>query len=342
LDSNPLGLVAPTVEAALAFMGDPPAYPDGQGFYAPIRAALSAAIRADGSRVDQASLLAKIDSALNERGHTRPQAYITDRMRDRRRWLEWYVRRAFENEAASAVGPGICDPPSQRPAIEPEAAAAMLDAAAGAFMAEVLVTCRVRQSAFRDGAAGNSKPSTQSMPPQGQAALLAAGVAGGKTEVALRHIGQFLSVTELRGNPNRRVVYNTPDHKLASDIAGRFRALAPSIECYVHLGADRPDPDHPDFTNPAVPEGRKTRMCRRSDMLGDVRAAGGSIETLCGSASRGYCPHHPDSPAAAEHGVCGRMATKAPKSGLVVLAGPDAPTEGAARPIESLHRNQIP
>ncbi|WP_428489563.1 hypothetical protein [Rhodopila sp.] len=99
---NPHGFVAASVDEALDMMGDPAAYPDGRGFHAPIKAALAAAIRADGSKVDQAALLDRIDAELMARGHTRDAGYIKGRIRDTRSWLEWYVRKALDAEAVHA------------------------------------------------------------------------------------------------------------------------------------------------------------------------------------------------------------------------------------------------
>ena len=103
------GFTADLVDAALDAVGDPPAYPDGRGFHGPIKAAFSAAIREDGSAVDQEALLEAIDAVLHERGHTRPPEYIEARRRDARRWLAWCVRVATDNEArqpaAAPAGP---------------------------------------------------------------------------------------------------------------------------------------------------------------------------------------------------------------------------------------------
>ena len=331
------GFVAATVEAALACMGDPPAYPHGRGFHAPVKAALSAAIRSAGSKVDQAALLARIDAALIERGHTRPEAYISARIRDARSWLDWFVRKAFENEAVHAAGPAACDAPSTHPTMETEGITAILNNAIGSFMDDAIVTSRARQSVEKTLAETNDWTGFgRPVAPLGQTALVAAGVACGKTEVALQQAARVLAVKEPRGTPKRRIAYIAPDHNLGDEVAARFRALAPGIPCHVHYGASWPDPTHPDFSNPAISAADKVKMCRRSEMLADTRKAGGSISTLCGSEKRGFCPHHPDHPDAATNGVCGRMKAAVPKSGIVVLSGPDALTEappGMARTI---------
>jgi hypothetical protein len=119
------GFVAASVEQALEAMGDPPAYPDGRGFHEPIKAAFSAAIRADGSKVDQVALLMRIDEALAERGHTRPAGYIEARSRDARRWMEWWVWLAAENDAAQSAG-ALDGPHYRRPHLSGEEASRRL------------------------------------------------------------------------------------------------------------------------------------------------------------------------------------------------------------------------
>ena len=99
------GFVAEDVDAALDRMGDPPAYPDGLGFHAPIKAAFAAAIRVDGWQLDQTALLHAIDAALDERGYTRGGDYIAARKRDARSWLPWWIERAGESRLAAPAGP---------------------------------------------------------------------------------------------------------------------------------------------------------------------------------------------------------------------------------------------
>jgi hypothetical protein len=94
------GFVAASVDDALARMGDPPDYPEGRGFYDPIKAAFYAAFKRDGTQVDREAVLARIDEALDERGHTRDASYIADRKRDARGWIDWYFQQAREAECA--------------------------------------------------------------------------------------------------------------------------------------------------------------------------------------------------------------------------------------------------
>jgi hypothetical protein len=107
------GLFAESVDAALELMGDPPEFPNGQGFYAPIDAAFKAATREFGSDFDQEALLAQVEAKLRERIGGRGDAYLTRRIRDARPWLSWLVQRAKEREAR---GPTVAPPGHGLPA----------------------------------------------------------------------------------------------------------------------------------------------------------------------------------------------------------------------------------
>ena len=74
--------------------------------------------------------------------------------------------------------------------------------------------------------------------------------------------------------------------------ARRSRA---GVEVAVYRGVDQPDPD--------APMGAPRKMCRRADDAREVREAGGEQSDLCGSAKKGFCPHHPDA-----GGDCGSQA----------------------------------
>ena len=112
-------------EEALQLMGDPPAYPDGRGFFAPVKAAIAAAVADNGIYVDADALLARIDAQLVERGHTRSASYIAFRKKDARTLVEWYIRRAEEREGVAAMPPpsaGVLPPdPETRLAVFAEA-----------------------------------------------------------------------------------------------------------------------------------------------------------------------------------------------------------------------------
>jgi hypothetical protein len=98
------GLFAESVEAALELMGDPPEFPNGQGFYAPIDAAFKAATREFGGDLDQDALLAQVEVKLRDRIGGRGDAYLNRRIRDAKPWLSWLVQRAKEREARALTG----------------------------------------------------------------------------------------------------------------------------------------------------------------------------------------------------------------------------------------------
>jgi hypothetical protein len=92
-------LFADSMDAALDLMGDPPDFPNGQGFHAPIDAAFKAATREFGSELDQEALLVQVNTRLRERIGRRGDAYLNRRIRDARPWLSWLVKKAQEREA---------------------------------------------------------------------------------------------------------------------------------------------------------------------------------------------------------------------------------------------------
>jgi hypothetical protein len=92
-------LFVDSVDAALDLMGDPPEFPNGQGFHAPIDAAFKAATQEFGADLDQEALLAQVASKLRERIGRRGDAYLNRRIRDARPWLSWLVKKAQEREA---------------------------------------------------------------------------------------------------------------------------------------------------------------------------------------------------------------------------------------------------
>lgn len=163
--------------------------------------------------------------------------------------------------------------------------------------------------------------------PEGEQALALSGLGVGKTGVALSEIGAYLGGPAPGRVVPRRVTLVVPDHALAQDLAERFRAMFPDVPHQVHLGIERPDPSAPGFDDPAVPDDQKMPMCRRlSDVLAAI-GAGGQISAICGSRTRGHCPHHAKHPDATPDSVCGRTRTKTIKHGLLILAGPAALTQ---------------
>ncbi|MSO99827.1 MAG: hypothetical protein EXR07_02065 [Acetobacteraceae bacterium] len=101
------GLHVASVDEALELMGDPPEWPDGRGFHAPIDAAFKAATQEFGSNLDQEALLAQVEAKLRERIGRRGDAYLNRRIRDARPWLTWFIEKAAERETR---GPTVAPP----------------------------------------------------------------------------------------------------------------------------------------------------------------------------------------------------------------------------------------
>ena len=244
-------------------MGDPPHYPEGRGFYVPTKAAISAAIRVDGSKVDQAALIAKIAASIKERAApTRPTKYISDQIRALRGRVSWSVKKAIEDENS----PAVCAPPRTQTIVDLDIAGILVESAVNDFVARAVMTTAARQQACRD----EFLTSWHTLPPDGAEVLVRAGLGIGKSQQALEHAAAFLRNPATAGLADRRVIYVTPDHNLASDIARRFRVIAPEVPVFHYRGAAQPDPNHSDFMDHRIPDEKKTKMCRRSDMVADV------------------------------------------------------------------------
>lgn len=91
-------------EHALARIGDPPAYPDGAGYYGPVGDALKAVVRDVGSKVDTAQVLARVETVIRERIGNRGEAYLDHRLRDAGRLLHWLIDKAREREQRETDG----------------------------------------------------------------------------------------------------------------------------------------------------------------------------------------------------------------------------------------------
>jgi hypothetical protein len=221
---------------------------------------------------------------------------------------------------AAPAGPEVVPPPIPLPTGTVKEAAAALATAVKPWWGRAAATADKRINMIIAETAGT----TALPPPDGEQGLVMAGLGIGKTEVTLSEVGKYLSEpTPDRPRP-RRCVFISPDHALAEDIASRFRTMFRNVPCQVYLGAERPDPAAPGFDDPTIPVEKKTPMCRRLADALEIIVAGGSISTLCGSERRGFCPHHPDYPGATPETICGRQKATVIKSGLLILAGPEA------------------
>ncbi len=104
----------------------------------------------------------------------------------------------------------------------------------------------------------------------------------GKSTQARRFLA--IRLAEMRGaGDDRTGLFMVPTIKLADEQAGLFRALpdaqAAGLKVEVWRGRERPDPDHPDFNDPNIPETRKTAMCRDLDAVNDAQEALADIQS---------------------------------------------------------------
>ena len=107
-------------------------------------------------------------------------------------------------------------------------------------------------------------------------------VGGGKSTQARRFIAMRLAEMRAAGD-DRTGLFMVPTIKLADEQAGLFRALpdaqAAGLTVEVWRGRERPDPDHPDFNDPNIPETRKTAMCRDLDAVNDAQEALADVQS---------------------------------------------------------------
>ena len=107
-------------------------------------------------------------------------------------------------------------------------------------------------------------------------------VGGGKSTQARRRIAMRLAEMRAAGD-DRTALFMVPTIKLADEQAVLFRALPDTqnagLTVEVWRGRERPDPDHPDFNDPTIPETRKMAMCRDLDAVSDAQEALADVQT---------------------------------------------------------------
>ncbi len=100
----------------------------------------------------------------------------------------------------------------------------------------------------------------------------------GKTGVVIDEIKPLVF-----NNPDLRVAYIVPAHKLANDVQSRINTKAGSHIAEIWRGLNQPDPND-----------LSVQMCRRAEDVYVVQRAGGEVSDLCGSQQRGFCPFYPN------------------------------------------------
>lgn len=95
----------------------------------------------------------------------------------------------------------------------------------------------------------------------------------GKTHAAIESIVRYVKET------GRAVVYAVPTHSKAEEIEADINRLAGETLAATWRGIDREDPSRPGV-----------KLCRRGELVKAVVKSSGSINDVCGSPSRGFCP----------------------------------------------------
>ncbi|KGT77152.1 hypothetical protein MA20_21305 [Bradyrhizobium japonicum] len=99
----------------------------------------------------------------------------------------------------------------------------------------------------------------------------------GKTHAAIERIVRYVQET------GRSVVYAVPTHSKAEEIEADINRLAGETIAATWRGIDREDPSRPGV-----------KLCRRGELVKAVVKSSGSINDVCGSPSRGFCPFRDD------------------------------------------------
>ena len=87
---------------------------------------------------------------------------------------------------------------------------------------------------------------------------------------------------ELRAAGDQRTIaFAVPTAKLGYEQVEKFQALpeAVGLIARIRLGREQPDPEHPDFADPTIPDKQKAAMCRDLDAVTDARAAMLNVQT---------------------------------------------------------------
>lgn len=95
----------------------------------------------------------------------------------------------------------------------------------------------------------------------------------GKTHAAIARIVRYAKET------GRTVVYAVPTHSKAEEVETDINRLAGEALAATWRGIDREDPARPGV-----------KLCRRGELVKAVVKSSGSINDVCGTPSRGFCP----------------------------------------------------
>lgn len=134
----------------------------------------------------------------------------------------------------------------------------------------------------------------------------------GKTHAAIEQLVDHVTATD------RTVVFAVPTHSKAEEVEGDINRVAGGAIAATWRGIDREDPE-----TPGMP------MCRRASVVKAVVKSSGSINDVCGSAARGFCPFRR---------TCGyrRQAERLPKVWVVTHATLATKPQGAMKEAVAL------
>ena len=260
--------------AKLAAMGDGPYR---FGFHGPLLSASAAYVAAHGEQADAKVFIAAARAALA----AAPQA--TGREDDLARYgSDAYLEALIESARAKVRRGELSGKSKALIDLDPEEVS-LLEAPdllplgeARTHVVSLIDGAVKRISAYHErqaqGAAG-----LHDEPPQ---LLGEAGVGVGKSAAAARSLLAFLAA-----DPERRVAYVVPEHRLADEVVARVNEVAGARIAYSWRGVAQADPDEPDVA-----------MCRRYAEVEKFLGAGGTLERVCGGPRRGWCRHHPKNP----------------------------------------------
>ncbi|MGU3360343.1 hypothetical protein ACLBWX_08425 [Methylobacterium sp. M6A4_1b] len=262
--------------------------PGGQGFYAPMTAAVASWIGQHGPDADVAPMIEAIAAAARSAvriAQVHTAEYVEEKIKGLPALVEWV--RAEERRKASvlsAVGQR-CDPGRSLPTMSVADASVALRSAVDEAFARILPAAGERRARalsmtsdeIRDMQAAEHFFDGHAMP---QIAI-GAGVGLGKTEAALSEVH-----SAVRDDRSLRVAISVPTHVTADDIAGRLNRKAGRIIAKVWRGTGQPDPARP-----------HRLMCPMNSLVEQVRAAGGKAAQVCGAPRRKiWCDYHPRKP----------------------------------------------
>ncbi|MEI6398237.1 MAG: hypothetical protein WCO71_05660, partial [Pseudomonadota bacterium] len=251
-DPNQRGYTSVGFEGFVDQIGDQPFYPNGSGFYSPIKSAVASYIATNGPDIDPEELIHLLEPIIRDRGATsgRSQKYINDRVRDLRpliRNISSLERKKHEQHILPPLIDGPVDAPTEHSSLSD--AESSVKIAIDNFFAssDPIVAQRQRHMAKNSGVEGLPDGGFWDIPPEECGTLVPAQTAIGKTEMVITSTlkfinGEYEGADELeRGLYPRRIEYIVPSHSLATEIERRMNEKRAGVAS-VWRGMEQPHP----------------------------------------------------------------------------------------------------